>query len=279
MIADIKPRILVVEHSAEACAPMVDALDAAGFRSASAYTGTAILTTIYADPPQCVVVPYGLSARTGAGPLVHQLKEDHVYGHLPVLAVMTKEETEEADWSSMPADDYLVRPFSELELVARVTLCLTRAQRDVNANPLTGLPGNISIIREAERRLASGESFAIAYVDLDHFKAFNDRYGFARGDEVLRMTARILVNAIAGLNIPETYVGHVGGDDFLFITPCTAIERACEEIIRNFDVIVPNFYDGEDRRRGAIESVDRKGKASALPAHELFHRSGRYRHQ
>lgn len=265
MLSEGKSRILVVGHSAEGCAPLVDALDAAGFKASAAYTGTAILSSIYADPPQCVVVPHGLCASGNSGPLLLQLKGDAVYGHLPVILTLTQEEAEAADWSRLPADDYVVTPFSSGELVSRVRLCLARTQRDVNANPLTGLPGNISILREAERRLAAGQHFAMAYADLDYFKAFNDKYGFARGDEILRMTARIIVNAIAGLGSAETYVGHVGGDDFIFATPPALMVRACEEITRNFDLIVPNFYDDDDRAAGGIHSVDRQGSAAVFP--------------
>ncbi len=256
-----KPRILVVHHSSAAGHPLVDVLDAAGFKGVAAYTGTAILATIYADPPQCVIMPFGLTSGSGSGPLVHQLKNDNVYGHLPVILLIAPGDLKSIDWAQVPADDYLVQPFSDEELVARTGLCLARAGRDVNANPLTGLPGNISILREAERRLGSGQAFAMAYVDLDFFKPFNDKYGFARGDEVLRMTARIIVNAISSLGSTDTYVGHVGGDDFIFLTPPHLMPRACEEITRNFDLIVPNFYDDEDRNQGSIHSVDRQGKA------------------
>ncbi len=265
MTTEAKSRILVVEHSEEACLPLVAALDDAGFRGVAAYTGTAILSTIYADPPQCVIVPYNLPSASGSGLLVDQLKNDNVYGHLPViLTISSQEAANEIDWSGVPADDYVVSPFTHAELISRVRLCLARTSRDVNANPLTGLPGNISILREAERRLSAGQPFAMAYADLDHFKPYNDKYGFARGDEVLRMTARIIVNALSMMSSADTYVGHVGGDDFIFITPPTLITRACEDITRNFDLIVPNFYDDLDREKSCIHSYDRQGNPAVF---------------
>jgi len=264
MTLEAKPRILVVEHSQDACLPIVSALDAAGFRGVAVYTGTAILSTIYADPPQCVIVPHGLPSTSGQGLLLDQLKNDNVYGHVPVILTIAKEEADGIDWGRVPADDYVVRPFTQGELLSRVRLCLARTTRDVNANPLTGLPGNISILREAERRLTAGQPFAMAYADIDHFKPYNDKYGFARGDEVLRMTGRIIVNALASLGSAETYVGHVGGDDFIFIAPPSMIVRACEEIVRNFDLIVPNFYDENDRSQGCIHSVDRQGNPAVF---------------
>ncbi len=258
--------ILIIETEPERSERLIGPLRDAGFSVHCAQNNRDILAAVYADPPQCIVLPFGMPG-TGGGPmtLLEEVKGDHIYGHLPVIVTITPEEVEAIDWQRMPADDYLVRPVSPSGLVARVRLCLSRAQRDINANPLTGLPGNITIIREAEHRLASGIPFAMGYLDLDNFKPFNDKYGFSRGDEVLRMTARILVNALRQLNHPDTYVGHIGGDDFVFITPSGMADAACKEILRTFDLIVPNFYDDDDRQQGSIHSVDRRGNPQVFP--------------
>ena len=256
--------ILVVERSLEACGLIAAPLEAAGYGVIPAYNGSKALEAIYADPPQCIVVPHG-HAGSADGTLLDDLKGDSVYGHLPVIVTVSAEELAQIDWARVRADDYLVTPVDDAELVSRVRLCLARAQRDLNANPLTGLPGNLAILREAERRLAAGQPFAVAYLDLDHFKPFNDKYGFSRGDEVLRMTARILVNAIRRLNNPDTCIGHVGGDDFLFMTPSALMEQACKDVLRDFDLIVPNFYDEADRASGQILSVSRTGEQQTFP--------------
>ncbi len=261
---ETQPLVLVIGRTEKDTLVHVEALEAGGFAVVTAHTRTAIHTAIYAEPPQCVLLPLELTGAGGAS-LLEELKSDNLYGHIPAMVTLTVEDIPEVDWNRVPADDYLVRPFEAEELVSRVRLCLARAQRDVNANPLTGLPGNITIMREAEGRLASGVPFAIGYLDLDHFKSFNDKYGFGRGDEVLRMTARIIVNVVRGLNSRETYVGHVGGDDFVFIAPPPLVEKVCEEIARNFDLIVPDFYSAEDRARRCIESVDRKGTPQTFP--------------
>ncbi len=258
--------ILVIDPDQARAHQLTAALQAGGVRAIEAHTNRDILAAIYADPPQCIVLPHGLPGTEKAGgTLLEQLKADNVYGHLPVILMVSAEETSRIDWQRTPADDYVFLPVDSESLLSRVRLCLARAQRDVNANPLTGLPGNITIIREAERRLAEGTPFATGYVDLDNFKSFNDKYGFSRGDEVLRMTARILVNAVRGLNCPETYLGHVGGDDFIFLAPPALAEQACQDMIRSFDLIVPNFYDDEDRNGGGINSVDRRGNPQFFP--------------
>jgi diguanylate cyclase (GGDEF)-like protein len=102
-------------------------------------------------------------------------------------------------------------------------------------------------------------------IDLDHFKSYNDKYGFLRGDEILKMTARLLTNAIRKLGSPEAFVGHIGGDDFVCIVPPDRLDGVCQEIIKNFDMIVGNFYDEDDRIHGYIESTNRKGEKEHFP--------------
>jgi len=120
-------------------------------------------------------------------------------------------------------------------------------------------------MKEIQGKIDSGLPFAIAYVDLDNFKSYNDRYGFVRGDDILKMTARLLTNSIRQLDSTQAFVGHVGGDDFVFIVSPDQLDGACTEVIRNFDVIIGNFYDEEDRICGYIESTNRKGENERFP--------------
>jgi diguanylate cyclase (GGDEF)-like protein len=107
--------------------------------------------------------------------------------------------------------------------------------------------------------------FTIGYVDLDNFKSYNDRYGFLRGDEVIKMTARLVTNSVRKLHTADAFVGHIGGDDFVFIVPPDRSDDVCQEVITNFDLIVGDFYDEGDRVRGYIDSVNRKGKKEQFP--------------
>lgn len=138
--------------------------------------------------------------------------------------------------------------------------------RDQNANPLTKLPGNLMIEAEVNRRLNAGESVGVLYLDLDHFKAFNDRYGFEQGDRVLKLTADIL-KSVCGENAPHnpSFTGHIGGDDFIVVTRSAAAEELCQLICSEFDRRVKELYPSEDRDRGFILSVDRQGNRQQFP--------------
>ena len=256
--------VLIVHHESAVLESYSVMLAQAGFGVSTARSASAILDVVQDTPPHCFVIPRDFPG-TGSQHLIEELKADNMYGHVPILMVLKANELREVDWTLSAADDYLVDPIQAIDIGARVTLCIQRAHRDINANPLTGLPWNLTILREAERRLNLGEPFAVGYLDLDNFKPFNDKYGFARGDEVLRMTARVLVSVLRGQANKDTYVGHIGGDDYIFMTPSDLVEKVSQQILTNFDLIVPNFYDADDRERGNIQSVDRKGEKQTFP--------------
>lgn len=256
--------VLVIDSEAGTNSIAVGILEDAGYVATLAPRPDLIQNTIQETPPHCIIVPFELKGASAGTTMAEDLKNDTIYGHLPMLMTLSPPDLPSVDWVKLRVDEFLLVPYTPQELLARVQICLARAQRDLNANPLTGLPGNISIIREAEARLGRGDAFAVGYLDLDHFKPFNDKYGFIRGDEVLRMTARVVVNAARATKSDQSFVGHVGGDDFVLIAPSKLIEGACEEILRNFDLLIPNFYDEEDRIRGAIHSIDRQGNTSTF---------------
>lgn len=147
-----------------------------------------------------------------------------------------------------------------LEMLTRM-----RVEMAKGANPLTGLPGNLAIENELRRRQNTKEPHAVVFVDLDHFKSLNDRYGFEAGDEVILFTARLL-KALLNKYVPEkNFLGHIGGDDFIFIISVDAAENICRKTIRHFDYLIKRFYQPHDLNEGKILCVDRDGEKKWIP--------------
>lgn len=217
------------------------------------------LAIIRAEPPDLILVDSMMPGVDGVE-LVRTVKDDAVLRYVPIIMVTAKGTVQDrVKGLQAGADDYVVKPFSPEELVARVQINLRRTERDLDANPLTRLPGNAAIMSELERRLLVGDDFAVCYVDLDRFKAFNDTYGFARGDEVIKHTAQILRGAVRDHGRAEDLVGHIGGDDFILVTIRAHAEGICEAVIARFDEQAHRWYDAEDIERGHLRVQNRRG--------------------
>lgn len=240
-------------------------LEPSGFGVIEAENGDRALEAIRAHPPSLIILDYMMPGLTGPQ-VCEQLRQDVVLRHVPIIMLTGKSEVhDKVAGLNAGADDYLVKPFEPMELLARVQMVLRRASRDLEANPLTRLPGNVSIQRELEQRLSRPGELAVCYIDLDRFKAFNDHYGFKRGDEVIKATADVLLKASRAHGGPTDFVGHIGGDDFIVLTRREGAEALCEAIVRDFDAMARQLYDEEDRARGYLLHTDRKGNAVKVP--------------
>ncbi len=218
---------------------------------------------IYNSPPNLIILDTS-EEDVYSMDIINNLKTDPIFYQLPVLVVIDNILNVPV-WNNIFVEDYLKRADIEQEGLTRVSLAILRSERVVEVNPLTKLPGNISIGRQIQARLDAGDIFALAYADLDHFKPFNDHYGFTRGDEVIRITGRLILNLVKSKQPQNSFVGHIGGDDFVFITSVDVVEEAAAEIIDAFDRITPTLYDKEDRNRGFIETLDRQGNTRKFP--------------
>ena len=162
------------------------------------------------------------------------------------------------------ADEVLTDGMEEREQLLRLRMLLRRADRDVSVHPTTRLPGTAQIERDIADRMRRGELFAVCYADLDHFKEFNDRYGYNEGDRVIRILARILRDIVKG-HAHDGFIGHIGGDDFIFNVCLEKMRVCCEEIIEVFDELVACQYTPEDRRAGYFLGRDRRGNIVWVP--------------
>ena len=142
---------------------------------------------------------------------------------------------------------------------------LRRAERDVRVHPSTRLPGAPEIEGEIARRISLSLPFAVCYADLDHFKEYNDRYSYYEGDRVIRLLAKVLHDVVRGLCPDEGFVGHIGGDDFIFVVPHADAREISQEIITIFDALVPYQYSEQDRNAGYFFGKDRRGQLHRVP--------------
>jgi diguanylate cyclase (GGDEF)-like protein len=181
-------------------------------------------------------------------------------------------------WFAAGADEVITPLFEPGEQAGRLDALVTRAQRDVAVYPSTRLPGTTEIEREIKRRMELGEFFAVCYADLDHFKEFNDRYSYYDGDRVIYLLSRILHDVVRGMIGKHGFVGHIGGDDFIFVLLIDSIAPVCSEVLEVFDTLVPFqvqragppggllLRQGPARTvapRAADDAVDRRGHESA----------------
>jgi diguanylate cyclase (GGDEF)-like protein len=162
------------------------------------------------------------------------------------------------------ADDYIIKPFDPIELLARVKGTLRRAKEMRNLSPLTGLPGNIRIQEEIERMVRDDLPFAVVYADLDNFKAYNDQKGFVQGDRMIQATARVVQDAVMEF-ATDGFVGHVGGDDFVAVLKPEVAEGVARRIVEAFDAQIAGFYETEEMAQGFVEVEDRKGEMQRVP--------------
>jgi GGDEF domain-containing protein len=137
-------------------------------------------------------------------------------------------------------------------------------EMDLDASPLTHLPGGVAVEKTVQKRLAEKTPLAFCLLDLSNFKAYNDRYGYAGGNEAIQATARIIARVVGERGAPEDFIGHIGGDDFVVITTPDRYEAICRGIIDGFDLLIPDFYAEEDRRRGYLEGKNRQGEEVAF---------------
>jgi len=236
-------RVLLLHGDPHEASRLNEILTKAGFAVEISSEPNPTLADFFDHPPSMLLVAEGTGGRS-VETLARDLKADPLLGRLPIVFLIRNVRVADVDWETLAVDDYITTPYSPDDVVRRLRLCLSRMSRSLDANPLTGLPGNTSILYETTRRIELGRPFALAYLDIDNFKAFNDRYSYGRGDEVLVVTCRLVSTAVSAPSV---------------------MDDICQTIIRRFDLIIPDFYDEEDRTRGYVNSVDRRGNREQYP--------------
>jgi GGDEF domain-containing protein len=204
------------------------------------------------------------SAHDAITKLTRRLKSDAFSAIVPVIVLSTADGQTVVQALEAGADEVLTEAMPERERHLRIMVTLNQADRDVSVHPTTRLPGTPQIERDITERIHANELFAVCYADLDHFKEFNDRYGYNEGDRVIKLLSRILRDLVKG-HSEEGFIGHIGGDDFIFTVALDKMRVCCEEIIEVFDELIPYQYTEDDRRAGYFLGRDRRGNILWVP--------------
>ena len=162
-------------------------------------------------------------------------------------------------------EHYIKAPIDEEYMYYTIVNAIRLLYTNRGISPLTGLPGNIQIQTEIKRRLLNKEDFCVIYLDLDNFKAYNDVYGFLNGDEIIKFTAKTIMNNINSNDCEDCFVGHIGGDDFVAMISGVNCEKICQNIVIEFDEGVKRFFTRTDLDKGYIEVPNRKGVIEQFP--------------
>jgi len=254
-----RPKVLVAEDQPILLELMKTILEQSGFTTITACDGREAIEKCHQENPDIAVLDYDMPYKN-AFTISEELKADALYASTPIMILTAFSDKQlKLKGLSLGIDDFMQKPVDMDELVARIRMILRRTKQVLDSNPLTRLPGNPSIQARIEREIAKGTKFAVLYVDLNQFKAYNDIYGFAAGDKIIKSTATILVGACRKTAPFESFIGHIGGDDFIVVTPFERAEPLAKQIISDFDRIAPSFYTEEDRKRGYIVTTDRRG--------------------
>ena len=260
-----RTKILVIDDDPDIRDVLNITLTQEGYEVIEAPDGQEGLKFAQTKNPDLVIVDFKMPKLDGRG-VCRELKKDILLSHMPIIMLTGKGDvSDKVGGLNAGADDYIVKPFEPEELIARIRMIIRRAQRDLEANPLTRLPGNVSILNELQKRIDQNSLYAVCYLDLDKFKSYNDKYGFEHGDEVIKESARIFIRTTREIGNKDDFIGHVGGDDFVVITTPDKVDALCQKIISEFDKIAPTFYSEKDRKTGFIIAKDRQGVERKTP--------------
>ena len=253
---------------APGAAPLPEAVvawvKAAGLETLAIATPTELVARSRAALPRMIVVDASRDA-VAAFAGCAAVKADSYTGIVPTFVLAADGDESMATAFAAGADEVLQPRMSVRELETRLAVLLRRADRDTYVHPSTRLPGALAIELAIAARMAVGLKFAVCYADLDHFKEFNDRYSYNSGDRVIRLVATLLHDVVGGLAGPDGFVGHIGGDDFIFMIPLPLVAEVCGEIVSVFDELAPQQYSEPDRRAGYFFGKDRRGQLHRVP--------------
>ncbi|MGO8946685.1 MAG: response regulator [Ktedonobacterales bacterium] len=258
------PTILVVEDDLILGRLLQNTLETEGYSVVVVPSGEEALRFALREVPQLLLLDIMLPGIDGFE-VVEQLRNTAKTAHIPVVMLSARHDTaDKVRAFAYDVDDYLTKPFHTEELIARIRTQL-RHVRESLLSPLTGLPSGLRIERAIEHQLRSSAPWSILYLDINTFKAYNDVYGFLRGNELIRLLARVVTDCVREEGNISDFVGHIGGDDFLIITTPDKVDRLCRALIDSWETESRALFTPEDRKRGTLIARDRQGQIQTHP--------------
>ena len=262
-------RILIADDERDIRVVLRTRLELEGFTVLEAADGGEAVSMAQEMVPDLIVLDVMMPELDGVE-VCNRLRASFTTRHIPVIMVTARASRDDKlAGLEEGANDYITKPFEMNELLQRVRNTLEWSRQQRSASPLTGLPGNHSINAEIRRRLGEEKPFALLQIDVDHFKSFNDYYGYGRGDEAIQLLARILTESVYRMSGSGGFVGHIGGDDFVVLCSCEDAEALGEQILTWFNTAALDLYDPEDRERGHVQVLNRRHVVEHFPLMSL----------
>jgi diguanylate cyclase (GGDEF)-like protein len=258
-------RILLVDDSADDRFLWKENLVLFGFEVIDVESGKEVISSIDQVAPDLLLLDINMPVMNGHEVCAY-LRNIPKYANLPIIMLTSSDDlTDKISSFDEGADEYITKEMDRQEIEKRIVTVIRRYRQNLDSNPLTYLPGNNVIQVEIQKRINNGDFFSVGYCDLDNFKAYNDIYGFVQGDNIIRFCAEILQRSLKAHGNPGDFLGHIGGDDFIFVTSPDKCLSICRDVITQMETGIGNFYSPEDRGNGFIISTDRQGREQKYP--------------
>lgn len=258
-------KVLVVEDEQHLAELASIKLSNAGYRVLTAADGEEALAKVKSSKPDLIVLDLTLPVKDGFE-VCFDLRKDPETRDMPIILLLSKgQDPAQVKAMGLRVDDFLLKPFSPRDILIKVNTLMARARYLKEANPLTGWPGKQHIHNQIARLLEEKRPFDLLFLDLDNFRIYNQVYGFAKGNEVIKYLAALIRDCLSALVEVDFYLGHYGGDDFVLLLPPKTGEKIAGEIIKRFEGGIKEMYNPEDRERGGIVAHNRQGIAKQWP--------------
>ncbi len=262
-------RLLIISPDKNLLDILTFCFDGWGYEVSPVNAPSAEMSDIKRIGPDVIIVDVQ-AARKPQLHICQMLKDDSKTAFIPVITIINKRQLRQQLLEiRQGVDDYLIKPPDPLDLRIRIEMAIKRSQYSYHTNALTGLPGARVIEESVLDLIAKRVPFSFAYIDIDNFKAFNDVYGYFKGDQAIMQTAHLLYSSVRKLGNPQDCIGHIGGDDFVFISTIPRYKEICAHFISHFDRVMTFHYSSADRKRGFVVAKDRTHTLRQIPVMSL----------